>query len=407
MKKILVLLIIVVILIIGILILLRKEIANKEKVEFEYLKDINKFSQVENIIEQYIGNIVSSNLDAAYKMVDNKYITYEKFINLYNEYPNFERYRYRTDYMKCAVKDNLEIYHVYGKMIEYPLSVTSQEEDMNFIIKIDTNKKLFSITPENKKIDINKIISVSIEDKEFNKVQDIEKYDDTEKTIQYCNYFLNDVILDFNRAYNMLDENYKQKRFKNDIYEFAKYIKENYDIKDKNEGEYILFFEDCSLKENGEITEYLSEISSTSSYIFKEEYSNIFKVLLDRYTIETEVAKQKYNNLTTEEKIKYNCHNIIHSLGTQYYEYSYEHLKPSIKEEKYKTMEQYKNYILQNHLKGYEILENETVQANNESYVYYAELKKMRSNDKKSLEITMNLKENMDFEMSFEIYQSK
>lgn len=392
-------------LIIGILIMLRQEIVNKEKIEFEYLKDINKFSQVENIIEQYIGNIVSSNLEVAYKMVDNQYITYEEFIDLYDEC--LEQYRHRTDYIKYTVKDKLEIYYVYGKMIEYPLSVTSKEKDMNFIIKIDINKKLFSIIPINKKININKFVSTTIEDNIVNNVQDIEKYDDVTKITKYGYYFLNEIILDFNRAYNMLDQEYKQKRFKNDIYEFAKYIKENYDIRDKDEGDYMIVFEDCSFKKNGELTEYLSEISSTSSFIFKEKFSNMFKVLLDRYTIETEVAKQKYNNLTTEEKIKYNCHNIIDSIQTKYYEYSYEHLKPEIKEEKYKTIEQYKSYISQNPLKGYEILENEKVQANNGSYVYYVELKKWRSNDKKSLEITMNLKENMDFEMSFEIYQSK
>lgn len=395
------------------------DITNEKKFfidkELDYLKDYEEFYIVNECLNSYIDYVVNDhNWHKALFVLDESYKKNHKDLYEYIEERHKEHtkgnYAYRAEYMKSINKDAIHIYFVYGNIIEYNKETYEKNivDKYDYIVKIDYNTGAYSIIPD---INITQeefkgLIRENIINN-YNKIE-LSRITPKIKLEEYIKYYWEELNLNIQKAYERLDKEYCQKRFNNDIEEFKEFVKKYYYTKfdtkiilnnmyvseDEvlaNMSQYIYGDEYDEIKDN---------FLYNNNFVIKEIASNMFEILLDRYTVITDSIKKEYYSLTDNEKAIYNCKNIINSIQTDYYEYVYEHLSDSTKQEQYKTYEEFESYLTNNSLEGfYSVKKNETKKINNNTYIYETTLNNMINNDEKNVKIEILLGDNMDFKI--------
>ena len=170
------------------------------------------------------------------------------------------------------------------------------------------------IKPINDCNDIDEIqINKNTESINNNNLYSYERVTDAEMAQKYFIKYKQLLLNDTEKAYNRLDEEYRNKRFDN--YEgFEKYVNNN-----KQE------------IDNLSIDEYLvNEYEDYKEYVCKDKFKNIYKfkttsvvdytVELDTYTIITNKFKETYNKADIQNKVMMNVDKWIQMLNNRDYE---------------------------------------------------------------------------------------
>ena len=292
--------------------------------------------------------------------------------------------------------DNSDQYVVYGfyqnlqnEFIKYAY----------YIVNIDEAENIFSIEPvEGDNLEIEKI---AVEDTNITKNDNniIPAVNTDNESI--CNEYL----LDYKRlmlsrpqeAYNILNEEYKQKKY-GSLENFEEYINSNREI---IQG---VRLDKYSISVKEKETEYVCIDQYGNYYIFTENGVMDYTVILDTYTINLPQFLEKYENGNEQVKVGMNIEKFISSINMKDYKYAYSCLADSFKANSYQTQESFEEYVKSNFFEKNKI-EYESFSKEGENYIYEIKISDEQgiSQDVKNVTIIMQLKEGTDFVMSFSI----
>ena len=385
-KNIIIILIILVLLLIGIIIFLNKKdnenvINNKEE-----LTDDNPILTIDLELDELRN--------------ESMLIALEKIVT--NENKDIDKFYAQKIYYNTIKFDEQSQYYIYGIYWK-----NSYKEKHNIYITIDMQEEKMLYSYEQSTIDItfqqflseiNKIdktkISTNINFDENKKVNYLE-YNTATKIERYYDYYIDLVQYDAREAYELLDENYREKRFGN-LENYLNYIKEykNIIINDKLQKYTAKYFED------EDQYQYVCLDINNKYFIINEKKLLDYSILLDEYTIDIPQFIEKYNYSDIQNKVALNIDKFIKGINDKNYNYSYSILADSFKQNKFPSINLFeqavKNEFFENCSIEYSVF-NE--QGNN--YVYSVVLRDTNSNNTKNMIIVMKLGDETDFEMSY------
>ena len=376
--------------------------------DIQKVEDANIFYSISFCIEKYYDNLYNEDLDNEtlnekkqnlYNTLSKKYIE-ENSINIDNILDKVEQIENQVVFTATKVETitamDYQVYRVQG-IIENLSNENTPLEDRFFIVSIDSNNATYDIEPLDKE-EIDNLDKVQI----TTDIEPIEKNDDNSFTIintgynellvKYIKYYQKLVNNDVERAYNLLDEEYKEKRF-GSIDKFIEYIK----LKQNTLQDITIQKYSTNTKDDYE--EYII-VDTNNNYYIIEEYSVMdFKMKLDSYTIESQENIQKYNTLTDTNKVSANIRKIIEAINNKDYNYIYNKLNEEYKNNKFSNINQLINYI-NNNFYDVNLVGNGTAEL--EANVYIAKIQiTSNKSEIKQVTILVRLLEGTDFEISF------
>ena len=217
--------------------------------------------------------------------------------------------------------------------------------------------------------------------------------------MRYLGNYIYKIKTDLKKAYEELDEEYREKRFKT-YEEFAKYINEDYDILSNAT---LKEYQVSNIVDNNVIT-YICKDQYGNYYIFKATAVMSYKVYLDNHTIDLPQFVTKYEQSKNENKVALNIEKIKDAINTKDYQYVYDKLDDTFKKNNYETVEILKKYLQEN---IYEVNKFDYSSVKEQSGLYVAKIiisdNGGNATSIRNMNIVMQLKEGTDFVMSFSI----
>lgn len=432
--KILIISIIILILIIGVILMIfnnknnniNENFANNVEVVSEKSEDnrsditTTNYYIIQKCISQYLG-IINKNNPAYYRVNDNgenvKFVNEdyikgriydllsENYINKNNitknnVYSYVENITENVNFCMLDAKviknDNINQYIIYG-------FIESAENEFitnkYYIINLDENNNIFSVEPISKKYDNLNDISVDnvkIEKNENNKIPTVKINSETQCK-NYLTEFKRMMLSNQEVAYEYLDKDYREKRFGN-LNQFKNYINKNKDeLKSLSVSEYLVNVYD-------DYTEFVCKDKSGIIYVFDAETPLKYTVKLDTYTIISDKYKSEYDSAETQKKVQMNIDKWVQMLNNRDYSSAYNLLDETFRNNTFGSQEKFEKYMNENYSLQYSITYNEYKEENDISIMSITLKDILGKNETtKDLKIIMQLNNNYDFVMSFEI----
>lgn len=433
-KKLIILILLIIVLIVIIVIMLRVKInhtgsdyeviESEKEVNYEVEnklrreKNRNKYYAVEEIYNSFLDANLYQNNEYVYSMLDESYIKNLNIdkenvcdkIDIFNidnlsEYQaDMTRIQFEVEDVYCIEKSaNITIYFVYGNILD---KIKNEKKQYNLMVELDAKNQTFYILPQeymekNNYMDKTKIeecnISIDeIKESEYNTFE-FKNVDDVTIINQYLVKYQNLIVEDIEKSYNLLDEEYKKAKF-NDYSEYKKYVEENMqDILSISIVKY-------KINEKDDSNDYICIDQNDNYYIFKENAIMDYKIMLDTYTINTQEFIEKYESGNIQTKIGMNVDKIIRALNVHDYNYIYKKLDDDFKNSNFDTIEKFKEYMKTNYSDTYKV-QYYNVKEELGVYQQSIDLIPSEGNEDEKIEMTiiMQLKEDTDFVMSFNI----
>lgn len=294
-------------------------------------------------------------------------------------------------------------YIVNGKIINLS---TNEVQDYGLVVEIANSSSNFYIIPYEyivskdiySKLEIGtkniKFINKKIDDKYYNNFQSKEIDDAAIATELFLTYKKNQ-LFDIEHAYNTLDKEYKENRFEN-INSYIDYVERN---KDYIQNSYIDKYQTIS---QDDYTQYVCVDTKGNYWIFNVKNIMDYSAILDTYTIDLADVTEKYNSASNENKVAMNAEKIRNAINSQDYNYVYNKLDETFKQNKYPNIESFEEYI-KNTLFKYNQFNYKEASKEGEVYALTFTVEDIEKNTDKQIEgtIIMQLKEGTDFVMSF------
>ena len=219
-------------------------------------------------------------------------------------------------------------------------------------------------------------------------IYEYEHIDNVKQMEIYLEDYIFQIFNNTEKAYNMLDEEYRNKRF-DDRNKFAQFINEK-----QNE------------LRNIEITQFsMDEGDGYTVYKGTDEYGNYYHIIetaymeytiiLDNYTM------QDYSSSSNETKIEKSAEKFVLMLNSADYTNAYNLLEPSFKQTNFPTEQDFINYIKSNWFER-NIIASKEVDENGICIVTIKQTLSTNSN-KMQKHFKVNLGEGIDFTIEFNI----
>lgn len=369
----------------------------------------NKYYAVSNIVKTYMRSINNLNKEeiedsttALYSILDKNYISEfninEEYIkNKFNIYTYNEKV-YIDNMYELEINASINIFIIYGTTI-------NTQESFVLMVKTDSQNNTFSIFPDeyiqkygySNKSDANEI---NIDDSQIEK----NNYNSFEYTNvsneQMIIYYFEDIknkVFEDNGLYNLLDKNYLEKKFEN-IDEFNIYLdKMKSEIMQRN----IVNFQ---VNNYDGYNQYVLIDQKGDYYIVNETAVMQYTVILDTYTIDLPQFIEQYNNATDAEKVLMNIQKVFAAINDGDYNYVYNKLDNTFKQNNFPTLENFETYIKEN------LYENNSIsytnyQTNANLHIYEINIKNadVENSSVITKNFIMQLLDGTDFVMSFNV----
>lgn len=297
--------------------------------------------------------------------------------------------------MKGISTGSIKTYVVQGIALNFKYEV---KKEFNIIVNVDYNNRTFSIEPSSKKYeDINTASKInSIKEKENNKYATTGV--NTENIVKdYMNTLKRMMLSKPELVYERLDEEYRNKRF-GTLDKFKEYIEKN-----KEEVKSI-YIDKYLVNTFGDYSQYVGTDKYNNMYIFNEKDPLNYTILLDTYTLDSEEFKKVYNESTDTYKVKLNIDKWVKMLNSRDYKTAYKYLDETFKENNFATEEDFEKYMREKFPLHYKLSVGQTEEVNG-IYKQRIILEDIAGASEQQIEntIIMQLKENYEFVMSFEV----
>ncbi|MCI8481546.1 MAG: hypothetical protein HFJ27_00125 [Clostridia bacterium] len=399
-KKIILLMMIVIIIIIlligTILMFTRKKEINDEhplsvsNTEIEKLENKDLFFNIDYYIRKYFGYVNAQNEEAINQIVTSKI-----------EQPIDTIVTFKSEEMYVVDKtSNLSVY-VYGMLRRGNI-----ETPTYLIINIDDTNKAFSITNSSnteytdaKNGIVNPIYeqNISINRNVYNEFQFGAVTDLGILNIYFEDYKFK-ALYQTEEAFKLLDTEYRNKKFQNDIEQYKTYLQNNkQQLQDANIVKH-------GITKNGQFGEYIAIDSFNHYYKIIETGINQYTIILDNYTLVNNELVSKYNQMSANDKVTSNIDKIMKLINEKDYATVYKYLNTNFKNNYFPTLVSFENYIKQ-HFFDNNIVGGLRIQVQGENYIVtvpYKESLSQAAEEGKST-IIMKLTEGINFEIAFEM----
>ncbi|MBO5179502.1 MAG: hypothetical protein J6B87_04055 [Clostridia bacterium] len=342
---------------------------------------------------EYINNVLAQNYKSTYS-VNNQYIYEYITKNIGKKYTI-------TDMYAVDDSDMINTYFVYG---------TYGSNEFNYIVILDKYNYTFEIYLSNYLSDnkINKTDSSTMKTQHISRIEKNDfnsfSYKNIEEEQMIRTYY--DEYTEFmksnpERAYNLLNSEYRDKRF-NSIDEFKEYtsIKAN-DIANRKLSSY-------SINKIGNYTEITCKDNMDGNITFRVTSVMKYNVLLDSYTMNIALFEKEYNEEQNNSyKAKICFERFMECINGKDYKKAYSYLNNEYKERNFKTEQEFITYIERNWFDTNKYI-YDTIQTSGQDYIINGSLidsRKFESYDaeflNKSFAIRLGSNYNT-FEISFE-----
>ena len=258
------------------------------KFKREKVSNSTVFYTVEDCINFYIDSVKAEEKDKIFELLDLEYINEN---NLNQE--NVLKYTEKSKYSFIALDMyESELHNVCSYIVEGVVDDGTYNTKMYFRVGLDTNNFAFNIMPLSSKkynsIDEieekENIVEIPNNDANSYQYNRMRKNEIIEKILKYyCDLTVNNV----KKAYDMLEQEYREKRF-------DKYSKFQDYIKKRSENLKQARVAGYSVKEEENSKVYTVVDQDGMVYIFNQKSIMNFTVQMDDYTLETDEYKEKY-----------------------------------------------------------------------------------------------------------------
>ena len=344
----------------------------------------------EKEIKEFAYNILSK------EFVEKNNITIENISNYIDKLNS--RLFFTPIEMKVSVGPTIEKYAVYG---------IEQSEDNKVVKKVymmvnlDNSNGTFSIEPLDSS-QIKSLDDIKIENQDNEEIEENENNTFKEVQVTYADSIKNYVTA-YKRlalgspedAYNLFDNEYATKRFETKE-KFAEYVQKN-----REEIEKIQCTKYKAEQSEG-YNQYIGIDQYGNYYIVKETDPMKISLSLDNYTILSEKFKDEYNKGSDSHKVMMNIDRWNSMLKVRDYTNAYNLLDDTFRRNNFDTVEKFESYMRENLPSHYELTYS-NYSEENDTKTQEVVFKDMDSDEQKTLNIIMKLKEGTDFVMSFSI----
>lgn len=378
-----------------------------------YVTNRTNYFTIERIVNKYINlvNEKSNNL---------KYILSKQYINNYHINDN-------NIFEKCNIPSLQNSNQTY-KLIISKMLTTQIDENTNIVvvngvcritdsdirfnvdvlIEMDCKNNTYVIFPRQYVVDnnfnnlnnnskIEKFMKEEIVKNDFNEIS-YSVLNDSEVATEYYNNY-KELLFNYpDKAYEILDNEYKNKKFGNKN-NFVNYIEENKTMFSLSD------IEKYKVIKNENKIYYICIDSFDNKLIFEQQDGIMrYSTFLDSYTATISEEKEEYQKLDISGKAQYILTNFLSMINTKDYETIYNNLDNTFKQNKFKNVNELEEYIKSNF---YEINSFEITNTNDDNDEYRAfECKVINMRDKtesKNATIVIKPTEESSFTMSFSV----
>lgn len=346
-----------------------------------------------------LENEKTENIKAVYNILDENYKIYKNITldNLTQKLSSINSNTIDITNMYVTQKDeNISIYFVYGYLIDTSLSETYE---FSMIVNIDMLNRTYTVllgdyVEENyNDIKVGENVEIDypwqIENNTYNTFKYQAITDDTYIT-DIFNSFRDNMIYNLVEIYENLDETYKQKRFPT-LESFKEYVSDN--IKEIS----IIQLTQYKKTKYDDYTQYVCLADNNKYYIINETSLMKYNFILDTYTIDLPEFLEKYEESDDKTKVALNIQKIKEAIDEKDFQYVYGKLDNTFKENNFSDYNKFREYLSSN-LFDENIFEYKNIEKNGDVYVATIII-----NDIKKIEIIMQLSDDTNFYMSFNI----
>ena len=396
-------------------------IVNEQDEAFEKVNDYKTYFTVKEIVENYITYMKQINgdeyvdasslqttttqiatvmqedgIEALKGILDEGYLkdeTDNSLIKMQDDYKQDGTYTKQVNYnlnidnmYQCGLASNISIVLVEAKL---------NNAELNLLVKLDSTNNTYSlflndyITKNNytKHMSI-KSINISKNKIQKNNYNNDVKVEGTEKdvVIQYFSDYRMKMLNDTKIAYQKLDSEYAEKKF-GQYSNFESYVNNN-----KN-NIIVASIDKYQVVENKNGKEYVCVDENGKYYIFMEEEVGKYSVVLDTYTIDLPEFIEKYNSANEKTKVGLNIQKVFDAINNEDYEYVYNKLDNTFKQTNFKTVQEFKNYVIQNF----------SGKCQQQGSLYIFDITITEGTKQTNKRVIMQLKDGTDFVMSFNV----
>ncbi len=300
--------------------------------------------------------------------------------------------------VKVLQNDTIKSFIVQGLVESLQMEVI---QEIFLVVNIDVAQNRFSIEPLNGEytsIDEIKVekLEEKIEANDNNKFEiSSSGYEDIVK--DYINLYKRITLGNPEKMYNLLDQEYREKRFGN-LEEFKKYVETN----KQQIGRIRVEQYQTTAQDNS--TQYICIDQHGNYYIFIENAIMDYSVMLDTYTADLPSFTEKYNSSNDQVKVGMNIQKVISALNNKDYRYIYNKLDLSFRNNNFPTEQDLGNYLKANLFETNNIEHLDFVQEGN-VYIYKTKItdKNQTNSQEKVVNFIMQLDKETEFTMSFNI----
>lgn len=381
---------------------------------------INTYVTVEETIKSYIENIKNQNVELVMSVLNKEYIS-KNNINSNNLSSSTQQYKNITSYKNIEMyEQNSEKFTAY-----YIKGQINDQGNVYFEIGVDVNNHTYDIMPitENEyTTKINQSTGERTIEKNENNSIEFKDYDNADIAKMYFDDYLKQMISNPEKAYNLLDKQYRETKFEN-YNGFVQYINANrekleltykMETLDNNDFEKYSDYLDFKLQHSNlgikkysietyeSYVQYTCQDAEGNYYIFSAQYPMDYSVVLDVYTTDTPYFKNMYSRSTDQNKAKLNLEKIQEALNNKDYKYIYNKLNATFKANNFATESQFESYMKNNFFDKNQITYN-TVEKQGDAWLFNAKLNNANGKEQKGINLVVKLNEGTEFEMSFSI----
>lgn len=381
---------------------------------------INTYVTVEETIKSYIENIKNQNVELVMSVLNKEYIS-KNNINSNNLSSSTQQYKNITSYKNIEMyEQNSEKFTAY-----YIKGQINDQGNVYFEIGVDVNNHTYDIMPITENEYTTKISQSegerTIKRNEYNSIE-FKDYDNADIAKMYFDDYLKQMISNPEKAYNLLDKQYRETKFEN-YNGFVQYINANrekleltykMETLDNNDFEKYSDYLDFKLQHSNlgikkyaietyeSYVQYTCQDAEGNYYIFSAQYPMDYSVVLDVYTTDTPYFKNMYSRSTDQNKAKLNLEKIQEALNNKDYKYIYSKLNATFKANNFATESQFESYMKDNFFDKNQITYN-IVEKQGDAWLFNAKLNNANGKGQKGINLVVKLNEGTEFEMSFSI----
>lgn len=229
-----------------------------------------------------------------------------------------------------------------------------------------------------------------------NTIDNKEPQNNTLKNIEeyFYNYTAN-AVSNTELAYNMLDTEYREKRF-GSIETYKQYVEKN---RNRIEDALVMSY---GVKNKDGYVQYTLVDSYNNTYIINANIDG-YSVIADIYTVDIDTITERYDEGSNKQKVIINIQKIISALNCRDYEYVYGKLKEEFKQTNYPTIQQFET-AMNSIIYGSFTVEFNDYTEDEGHYIYEISIVgDTVASTNLNMQIVMELKDQRDFEISFKI----